>query len=297
MIDTFSALKSNRQDTLAKLSKQLSDASTTSVKRETDPRLWYPDVDKGGNGLAVIRFLPAPKGEDSPFVRLFSHSFQGPTGLWYIENCLTTLGKQDPVAEVNSQLWNSGVEANKEIARKQKRKLTFISNILVIRDPANPENEGQVRLFKYGKKIYDKINGRANPSYPDDPKIDVFDFWSGSDFRMVIHTRDGWRNYDESEFGPQKALFVNSNNEPDDTKMKTTWDKQYPLEPFLVFKSYSELKTQLNRVLGVSEGGPVGEDPPFDVDDAPLSTRVTESESVEVDDDSMKLFDDLASLN
>ena len=139
----------------AKLVKEVEKMNNTGGN--ADDRIWKLDVDKSGNGYAVIRFLPAPEGEDLPFVKLYSHAFQGPGG-WFIENSLTTLGQKDPVSEHNSELWNSGSDANKEIARKQKRRLSYYSNIYVVSDPANPENEGKVFLYKYGKKIFDTVS-------------------------------------------------------------------------------------------------------------------------------------------
>jgi len=295
MVDSFTDLFDRKID---RLSKQLDEVTSTKSKYnkpQDDPRLWYPATDKSGNGAAIIRFLPEGKGEDVPFVRVFSHSFQGPTGLWYIENCLTTIGKTDPVAELNSQLWNSGEEANKDIARKQKRKLSFYSNIYVIKDPANPENEGSVRLFKYGKKIMDKISDKANPSYDDDVKIDVFDFIKGCNFRMVIRTVDKWRNYDKSEFAPVGPMFVTKQGKADKSKMAAIWAKEYPLKEFDgpdQFKSYDTLKTQLNRVLGLETNGAA--DVPFDLDDTVETESDDASVVIEGESDSMNFFDDLA---
>ncbi len=296
MADSFTDLFDRKID---RLSKQLDEVTSTKSKYnkpQDDPRLWYPATDKAGNGAAIIRFLPEAKGEDVPFVRVFSHSFQGSTGLWYIENCLTTIGKTDPVAEMNSQLWNSGEEANKEIARKQKRKLSFYANIYVVKDPANPENEGTVRLFKFGKKIMDKVNDKANPTYEDDAKVDVFDLVKGANFRMVIRTVDKWRNYDKSEFAPVSPLFVNKEGKPAKNKMAVIWAKQYPLKEFDgpdQFKTYDTLKTQLNRVLGLSDKV-ADDDVPFEVDDAVVTESDDTSVVVDTEDDSMKFFDDLA---
>jgi len=219
-----------------------------SNSNDKDDRFWYPNVDKAGNGYAVIRFLPPPADEDMPFVRIFSHGFKGPTGSWYIENSLTTLGKPDPVGEYNSTLWNSGIESDKEIARAQKRKLTFISNIYVVTDQQNPENEGKVFLFKYGKKIFDKLNDAMNPQFPDQEPMNPFDLWSGANFKLKIRNVEGYRNYDKSEFGNQAPLF------DDDSKMEAIWKKEYSLQEFLApsnFKSYDELKSKLHRVLGL----------------------------------------------
>ena len=176
MASSFSQLKNNRS--FDNLNAQLQKLGGNEQKSFGDDRLWKPDVDKAGNGYAVLRFLPAPEGEDMPFVRIWDHGFQGPGG-WYIENSRTTLGDADPVSEYNSQLWNSGIESNKDIVRKQKRRLSFYSNIYVVNDPAHPENEGKVFLYKYGKKIFEKLEDLMNPQFPDDAAVNPFDFWEG----------------------------------------------------------------------------------------------------------------------
>ena len=212
-----------------------------------DDRLWKLEVDKGGNGYAVIRFLPAPNGEDLPFVKLYSHAFQGPGG-WYIENSLTTLGQKDPVSEYNTMLWNNGTDAGKEAARKQKRKLTYIANIYVVKDPANPANEGKVMLYKFGKKIFDKIAAAMQPEFEDEEAIDPFDFWQGANFKLKAKNVAGYRNYDSSEFARQDALL------DDDDAMEAIWKKEYSLEEFVAadqFKSYDDLKKRLDYVLGI----------------------------------------------
>ena len=211
-----------------------------------DDRLWKLEVDKGGNGYAVIRFLPAPDGEDLPFVKLYSHAFQGPGG-WYIENSLTTLGQKDPVSEFNSQLWNNGTDAGKDTARKQKRKLTYISNIYVVKDPANPENEGKTFLYKYGKKIFDKLTAAMQPEFEDEEAIDPFDFWQGANFKLKAKNVAGYRNYDSSEFAATSALL------DDDDAMEAVWKKEHSLAELVAndqFKTYDELKTRLSSVLG-----------------------------------------------
>jgi len=215
-----------------------------------DDRFWRAETDKSGNGYAVIRFLPECEGEDLPWVRLFSHGFQGPTGKWYIENSLTTLNQKDPVAEYNSMLWNSGSEANKEIARKQKRRLTYISNILVVKDPANPQNEGKVFLFKFGKKIFDKLMDQMKPAFEDESPINPFDPWNGCNFKLKIRKVEGYTNYDKSEFESPSALF-----EGDDDKIESLWKTQYSLADFTApsnFKSFEELQAKLNMVLDSS---------------------------------------------
>ena len=212
-----------------------------------DDRLWKLEVDKGGNGYAVIRFLPAPDGEDLPFVKLYSHAFQGPGG-WYIENSLTTLGQKDPVSEYNTMLWNNGTDAGKDAARKQKRKLTYIANIYVVKDPANPANEGKVMLYKFGKKIFDKITAAMQPEFEDEEAIDPFDFWQGANFKLKAKNVAGYRNYDSSEFARQDALLE------DDDAMEAIWKKEFSLEEFTnadQFKSYDDLKKRLDYVLGI----------------------------------------------
>ena len=213
-----------------------------------DDRLWKLDVDKSGNGYAVIRFLPAPNGEDLPFVKLYSHAFQG-SGGWYIENSLTTLGGKDPVSEYNTQLWNNGTDSGKETARKQKRKLTYTSNIYVVKDPANPENEGKVFLYKYGKKIFDKLTAAMQPEFEDEEAIDPFDFWQGANFKLKAKNVAGYRNYDSSEFAAVSPLLKDS----DDDALEALWKKEYSLAELVAtdqFKSYDELKTRLSYVLG-----------------------------------------------
>ena len=211
-----------------------------------DERTWKLDVDKSGNGYAVIRFLPAPEGEDLPFVKLYSHAFQGPGG-WYIENSLTSLGQKDPVSEYNTQLWNNGTDAGKETARKQKRKLTYMSNIYVVKDPTNPENEGKVFLFKYGKKIFDKLTAAMQPEFEDEEAIDPFDFWQGANFKLKAKNVAGYRNYDSSEFAAVTPLL------DDDDALEGLWKKQYSLAEIVAadqFKSYEDLKKRLEYVLG-----------------------------------------------
>ena len=218
----------------------------TESKSYADDRFWRLEGDKAGNGTATIRFLPRVEGDELPWVRIFSHGFQGPTGKWYIENSLTTLGENDPVGELNTQLWNSGSEANKEIARKQKRKLAFICNILVVSDPKHPENEGKVFLFKFGKKIFDKIMDKARPTFEDEKPVNVFDFWEGANFKLRMRKKDGYANYDESAFMEPAAIS------DDEDRILSIANSQYKLAEFLDrknFKSYDELKKKLNDVL------------------------------------------------
>ena len=243
---SFSDLKKQSKlgSLTAKLVKEVEKMNNSASSG--DDRIWKLECDKSGNGYAVIRFLPAPNGEDLPFVKLYSHAFQG-SGGWYIENSLTTLNQKDPVSELNSELWNNGTDAGKEIARKQKRKLTYVSNIYVVKDPANPDNEGRVFLYKFGKKIFDKITAAMQPEFEDETPIDPFDFWQGANFKLKAKNVAGYRNYDSSEFAAQGALL------DDDDAMEAVWKKQYSLAELIAadqFKSYDELKKRLDYVLG-----------------------------------------------
>ena len=250
-------------------------------KSYKDERLWKPELDKSGNGYAVIRFLPAVEGEDMPWARVYNHAFQGPTGQWYIENSLTTVGQKDPVSEYNSQLWNTGLESDKEIARKQKRKLQYFSNIYVVTDSKHPENEGKVFLFRYGKKIFDKLMAAMQPEFEDESPINPFDFWEGANFKLKIRKVDGYWNYDKSEFDKSSALFK------DDAKIEEVWKSAYPLSEFTAstnFKSYEELKTRLDAVLsGSVTVGNVAEE----IEDAPIAAPVVNTTPVDIPDTSI----------
>ena len=244
-MSSFSDFKKKSKSSISDLTKALE--SLDGKKDYKDDRLWRPEPDKAGNGYAVIRFLPAPKNEELPFVKMYSHAFQGKSG-WFIENCLTTNGGKCPVCELNNELWNSGIETDKNIARERKRKLTYISNILVVKDEANPQNEGKVFLFKYGVKIFDKIKEAMYPEFKDEQAIDPFNFWSGADFKLKIRKVAGYTNYDKSEFAPQSPLFGG-----DDAKLEALWNKQYSLQEFIApknFKEYGALKTRLYEILG-----------------------------------------------
>ena len=274
-------------------------------KSYVDDRIWKPVMDKTGNGFAIIRFLPAPKGEELPWAKLWSHAFQGPTGQWYIENSLTTIGQNDPVSEHNSALWNSGVESDKEIARKQKRKLQYYSNIYVVKDSANPENEGKVFLYRFGKKIFDKIMETMQPAFEDESPVNPFDFWEGANFKLKLRKVDGYWNYDKSEFEAPSAIF------DDDDKLEELWGKEHSLTAFTDasnFKSYDELKKRLDVVLsGVTTVGNVTEmttgksfdDSPETVSvvDTPEEPAPTISVTEEDDDDTMSYFEKLAEEN
>ena len=234
----------------SKLVKEVEKMSNTSGG--ADERLWKPEMDKTGNGFAVIRFLPAPEGEELPWAKLYTHAFQGPGG-WYIENSLTTTGGKDPVSEFNRELWNSGVDADKETVRKQKRKLSYYSNIYVVKDPANPANEGRVFLFKYGKKIFDKIMEAMQPEFEDETPINPFDFWQGANFKLKIVKKDGYWNYDKSEFDRVSPLLE------DDDALEALWKKQYSLAAVTApdqFKTYEQLEARLKMVLGQKTSRP-----------------------------------------
>ena len=248
---SFASLKkaSKTGDTLSKLTREIEKLNQpTAGGGGADERLWKPELDKSGNGYAVIRFLPAPNGEQMPWAKVWSHAFKGPGGQWYIENSLTTLGKDDPVGELNRELWNSGKDSDKEIARAQKRKLSYYSNIYVVSDPAHPENEGRVFLYKYGKKIFDKLIEAMQPAFADETPLDPFNFWKGADFKLKIRKVDGYWNYDKSEFAAPATLA-----DFDDEKLESIWKEGYSLAEFedsKNFKSYEDLKKRLDLVLG-----------------------------------------------
>jgi hypothetical protein len=243
---SFASLKKQSNSVFEKLTKEVEKISNPESGSSGDDRLWKPEMDKSGNGYAVIRFLPAPEGEDLPWAKVWSHAFQGPGG-WYIENSLTTLNKKDPVGEMNRQLWNSGSDSDKEIARKQKRKLSYYANIYVVEDPAHPENEGRVFLYKFGKKIFDKIMAAMQPEFKDETPINPFDFWQGADFKVKIRKVDGYWNYDKSEFSRPGTL-----GNLDDDQLEAVWKREYSLTEFTNennFKTFEELEARLNAVL------------------------------------------------
>jgi len=243
----FNDMKKKSQGGFGKLTEEMNKLTTKSSDSYKDDRFWKPELDKSSNGYAVIRFLPACDGEDIPWARLFSHGFKGPGG-WYIENSRTTLGEKDPVSEMNTLLWNSGTDSDKDIARARKRRLNYISNILVVSDPANPQNEGKVFLFKYGKKIFDKINEAMNPEFDDETPVNPFDFWEGANFKLKVRKVAGFINYDKSEFESTSSVY-----DGDDSKLEELWKTQYALSEFTDptnFKSYDELKAKLDKVVG-----------------------------------------------
>ena len=285
--------KSSSLDKLLNAVKE--DSAPQEKKSYKDDRLWKPEMDKSGNGYAVIRFLPAVDGEDLPWAKVWNHAFQGPTGQWYIENSLTTIGQKDPVSEHNTRLWNTGLESDKEIARKQKRKLQYFSNIYVVSDSKHPENEGKVFLYRYGKKIFDKLMAAMQPEFEDETPINPFDFWEGANFKLKIRKVDGYWNYDASSFENVTAL-----NDSDD-ELNAIWEKQYSLQEFLAptnFKSYDELKKRLDDVLS----GTVTASAAAMMDEDVVETPVNKSEpapsmpSVDADEeeDTMSYFQKLA---
>jgi hypothetical protein len=290
--------KQNSLDSL--LGAAQKESAPQEKKSYVDERLWKPTMDKSGNGYAVIRFLPACEGEDLPWAKVWNHAFQGPTGQWFIENSLTTLGNNDPVSEYNSKLWNSGVESDKEIARKQKRKLQYFSNIYVVSDSTNPQNEGGVFLYRFGKKIFDKVMEAMQPAFEDESPINPFDFWNGANFKLKLRKVDGYWNYDKSEFESVSALSE------DDDVLEGIYKKQYSLNEFTAasnFKSYDELKTRLDMVLSGTVAAnttvqTLMEDEPtasltVDTKETPAPT-VTVSADDNDEDDAMSYFEKLA---
>jgi hypothetical protein len=278
-----------------KLTKAIEDKNKGSFAKD-DERFWQPEVDKAGNGYAIVRLLDAPAvdGEDGlPWVQVFNHGFQGGAG-WYIENCPTTVGGKCPACEHNNKLWNSGIESNKDIVRKQKRRLTYISNILVVSDKNRPENEGKVFLWKYGKKIFDKIQEKLTPQFEDETAVNPFDFWKGANLKIKIRNVEGYRNYDKSEFDEVAPVYE------DDKKIEAMWKAAHSLKQFVApteFKSYDELTEKLNRALGA--GGAVAvravkiEDDTAPWDEPKKAAPRKTAEAVTVDDD-MDYFNKLA---
>ena len=287
---SFSDLK-EKAGNFEKLQAELEKVNNP-VTSFADDRFWKPDLDKSGNGYAVIRFLPQPSGEDLPWCKIWSHAFNGPGG-WYIENSLTTLQKKDPVSEYNTELWNSGVEANKDVARKQKRILKYYSNVLVVSDPKHPQNEGKVFLYRFGKKIFDKISEVMNPQFDDESPMNPFDFWEGANFKLKVRKVDGFWNYDKSEFEAAAALL-----DGNDTQLEEVYGKLYSLKQFLTeenFKSYDELKEKFNRVVtGSSVTGTVEK---FTAQKKPVETAPVVEDTTPTksdDDETLSYFAKLA---
>ena len=297
---SFATLKKKSGNNLEFLQKELEKSASG---RQVDERFWKPEVDASGNGYAVIRFLPAPEGETVPWAKVYSHAFQGPGG-WYIENSLTTINEKDPVGEVNRGLWNTGDDADKDTARRQKRKLSYYSNILVVKDPKNPDNEGKTFLYKYGKKIHDKILAAMQPEFQDETPVNVFDFWEGANFKLKIKKVAGFWNYDSSEFDSISALSS------DDTELEAVWNKEHSLEAFTSkdqFKTYEELQNRLNLVLGLGKRpapAPSVDSEEFEPVKAPeqssfrakvaANSPQVKEESIVEDDDALSYFRQLA---
>jgi hypothetical protein len=295
-MSSFANLK-RQSGNLDKLTKAIETLNASIGSNDSKDNYWKPEVDKAGNGQATIRFLPAPAvdGDDAlPWVKIFGHGFQGPGG-WLIDNCLTTNNQQCPVCEHNSKLWNSGIEANKEIVRKQKRKLNYHANVYIVSDPKHPENEGQVKLFKFGAKIFEKITGAMNPSFEDEVAVNPFDLWTGANFKLRIMKVAGYQNYDKSEFAAPSALL------DDDDKLEKVWKSEYSLKDLTTakeFKSYDDLKNRLERVLGLNGDVPV---PRTTVETfkeaartAPRKPVEAEPELVTDEDDDLAYFSKLA---
>jgi hypothetical protein len=254
---SFAKLKSRNAD-LSKLVAAAEKAGGGEQQKSYgDDRFWTPTVDKSGNGYAVIRFLPAAEGEALPWVRFWDHGFKGPSGRWYIENSLTSIGQPDPVSEYNTTLWNTGREEDKETVRKQKRRLHYVCNILVVSDPGNPDNEGKVKLYKFGKKIFDKMMDVMQPQFADEAPTNPFDFWEGANFKLKIRNVEGYRNYDKSEFDKASALY-----DGNEARLEALYGTLNTLKDFVDpknYKSYDELKTKLNTVLGNAAALPTAE--------------------------------------
>ena len=289
---SFSDLKkqSSLGSLTSKLVKEIEKTNTT--KGGADERLWKPELDKSGNGYAVIRFLPATDGEDLPWAKVYSHAFQGPGG-WYIENSLTTLGAKDPVSEYNRDLWNSGNDGDKDVVRRQKRKLSYYANIYVVKDPVNPHNEGGVFLFKFGKKIFDKLTAAMQPEFEDETPINPFDFWQGANFKLKIRKVDGYWNYDKSEFDAPSPLL------DDDDALEALWKKEYPLADFTAqsnFKSYEDLERRLKSVLGQKQAQRprIDEEVVQEDDPTPVAAAAVASAPDADEDDALSYFQKLA---
>lgn len=298
---SFASLKKNRSAAIDKLKNAAEKVGGGGEQKSYgDDRFWKPTVDKAGNGYAVIRFLPAAEGEDLPWVRYWDHGFKGPTGRWYIEKSLTSIGQPDPVSEMNSVLWNSGREEDKQTVRDRKRRLHYVANIYVVSDTANPQNEGKVFLFQFGKKIFDKITDIMTPQFEDEEPVNPFDFWEGADFKLKIRNVEGYRNYDKSEFASPKPLS------DDDEELEAIYNKLYALSEFTdpkSYKSYAELKAKLNQVLG-EEGMPMSTAESISLDEVEEAPRVSTrpapepapavSSSDDDDDDTLSYFAKLA---
>ena len=291
---SFASLKkqSSLGSLTAKLVKEVEKVNNSGGG--ADERLWKPELDKTGNGYAVVRFLPAPDGEEIPWAKLYSHAFQGPGG-WYIENSLTTTGGKDPVSDYNRELWNSGNESDKDVVRRQKRKLSYYSNIYVVKDPVNPDKEGKVFLFKFGKKIFDKVMEAMRPEFEDESPINPFDFWQGANFKLKIVKKDGYWNYDKSEFAEVSPLLE------DDDALEALWKKEYSLSAVTAadqFKSYDDLEKRLKYVLGQkpAQRPRLDEEVSGEDDARTVATRQVETATTSAadEDDALSYFQKLA---
>ncbi len=299
---SFADLKRNRSSAISALTAAAESAGSgqQQTKSYVDDRFWKPTSDKAGNGYAVIRFLPAPSGEELPWVRYWDHGFQGPGGLWYIESSLTSIGQQDPVSEMNTVLWNTGRDEDKQIARDRKRRLHYVANIQVISDPSKPENEGKVFLYKFGKKIFDKVMDVMQPQFADEQPVNPFDFWEGANFKIKIRKVDGWVNYDKSEFDGMSAISQ------DETEIEAIYNKLYSLQDFMDpknYKTYEELKQRLNKVLGEAQVMTTAESisldessdsVPWSAEPAPVPAPVQASVDNDDTEDTLSYFQKLA---
>ncbi len=298
---SFAALKNNRTD-LSKLVAQAQETSgTTNQRQSQDDRFWQPTRDKAGNGYAVIRFLPGDAEAATPWIRYWDHAFKGPTGQWYIEKSLTSIGQQDPLSELNSKMWNSGVESDKGIVRQRKRNLRYVANVLIVSDPAEPSNEGQVKLYRFGKKIFDKIMDSMQPQFPDEAPVNPFDMWNGADFTVKIRKVEGYPNYDASAFKAPSAISA------DDGYLEEIYNKQYDLSEWTDpknYKTYDELKARLALVLGEQAPRTPKQEaaldlqddiPDFDAPKPQAAPAIPTAESSPIDeDDTMSYFAKLA---
>ena len=294
----FSSLKSASSKDFTSLVNAAQDAggAPTQKKSYVDERQWKPTVDKSGNGYAVIRFLPQPAGEKLPWARYWDHGFQGPGGQWYIEKSLTSLGQQDPLGEFNSKLWNSGNEEDREQVRKQKRRLHYVVNILVVSDPSAPDNEGKVFMYQFGKKIYDKIIDAMQPEFADEKPVDPFNFWEGADFKLKIRQVEGYRNYDKSEFASASVLYE------DEAKLETIYNMMHPIGEWADpanYKSYDELKRKMNMILAITDSPTIAQQSQLGEETvaAPIKEMqapVTAAEMPAEEDDTLSYFAKIA---
>ena len=300
----INTLRKMRNTDFGKISNEFNKIANpqSDSKSYQDDRFWKLEADKAGNATATIRFLPRTEGDELPWVRVFNHGFQGPTGKWYIENSLTTIGENDPVGELNSRLWNTGADVDKETARKQKRRLTYIANVIVVSDPKHPENEGQVRLYKFGKKIFDKIMDKANPTFEDETPVNVFDLWEGADFKLRQRKVEGYPNYDQSVFNAPSAV---ANSDDEILKLVNAQTKLAEFIDKKNFKSYEELSRKLVSVLNSEMATPTPSAASMSDEDEPYNpptrtevkkpmVKIAPKVESEDDDDAMSYFKKIA---